>query len=432
MGDYSSKYFSKKKTAKTKIYKFFNLEVVIPRKKKSLDYRTLSLFGMTFRFPRTKRFQSLCEQTEIVQNKIVFSNFVGKGYGCNPKYIAEQIIKEDLDYELVWLVTNPSQERINFPEKIRLVNINSRSAFVELASAKIWIDNSRKNQQIKRGLIKKRGQFYIQTWHGSLGIKKLDADVVQFQNNTSWIELSKRDASLMDFVLINSEFERRVLTKALWFENEVKAYGHPRNDVFFKEAEPIKEKVYKYYGIERSKKLVLYVPSFRDNKDLSWFKINYESVLLSLSKRFGGEWVFVLRLHPRVKMPIPYKDINFVDATNYPDIQELLVASDVAISDYSSCIYDFLLTRRPGFLYAPDIKKYDDMRGFYYPLECTPFPVSQDNSQLIQSIENFNLETFSEKCENFLSEKGCHEDGHASERVVNLIKSLMQPGNNNG
>lgn len=65
---------------------------------------------------------------------------------------------------------------------------------------------------------------------------------------------------------------------------------------------------------------------------------------------------------------------QIVKADAYPDIQELLAAAQVVITDYSSCIFDFLLTVRPGFLFVPDLEHYDQERGFYYKLEETPFP----------------------------------------------------------
>ena len=117
-------------------------------------------------------FQKSLGNTPIVKNKIVFSNYFGKSYGCNPKYIADEIIRQNLPYELVWLVKNPEEHINEFPKEIRLVRYLSPESYKELASAKIWVDNTRKKPYWEQGLIKKKDQVYIQTWHGSLGIKK--------------------------------------------------------------------------------------------------------------------------------------------------------------------------------------------------------------------------------------------------------------------
>ena len=107
-------------------------------------------------------------------------------------------------------------------------------------------------------------------------------------------------------------------------------------------------------------------------------------------------------------------------------MQELLVAADALITDYSSCIYDFLLTRRPGFIYAPDRKKYEAGRGLCYPLSETPFPVAETNEQLIQAIRSFDEVAYRTRVEEFLRGKGSIDDGRASARVADLIESILE------
>ena len=397
--------------------------------------KLVMLFGIPIKIDRTKFYRNLCLKSQIDNNKIVIDNFEGNSYGCNPKYIVEEIIKRKLPYELVWLVKSVSSEfeKGAFPEQVRLVPIYKKDAFVELATAKLWIDNQRKYYFIKRGLIKKNNQRYIQTWHGSLGIKKLDADVTAFndEDNQNWVTGSKYESSIMDYYISNSSFESNVVTKALWFNNCIKEYGHPRNDIFFKsekEQQEIKDKVFQALQIDKNKKVLLYVPSFRDDKKLSCYGLDTSAVANVLKEKFGGDWVIAIRLHPRVKK-YSSKLFSFndkvVDATYYPDIQELLLASDIAITDYSSCIFDFMLSRKPGFIFATDIEQFNTDRGFYYPLESTPFPIATNNYELIKNIENFNYEEYKQKVEEFLKDKGCMEDGHASERVVDLIEKIM-------
>ena len=111
----------------------------------------------------------------VKKNKIVFQAHLGAGYGCNPKYITEEIIRQNLDYELVWLVRTEVFDTSNFPKQVRIVDYNNVfRSLLELATSRMWISNIRFNKFFKKGLIKKRNQIYINTWHGSLGIKKLD------------------------------------------------------------------------------------------------------------------------------------------------------------------------------------------------------------------------------------------------------------------
>ncbi len=395
----------------------------------NIEYKQCCILGFNFKIKRCLVFQKFVNMP-IQKNKIVFANFRGSGYGCNPKYIAEEIIKRRLKYDLVWLINNNVDVK-DMPKEIRLVKFSNKKALKELATAKIWVDNNRKAQHYKKGLRKKQGQIYIQTWHGSLGIKKIDADVKKFNTtkHIDWLENAKRETRDMDFFITNSNFEKDTVAKALWFYNETKNYGHPRNDIFFKDSKNVIEKVKEYYNLESSQKIFLYVPTFRDDWDLSWYTINYASIRKAISSKFGGDWVLMVRLHPNIAKKINFisKDnLDIIDATYYPDIQELLVSADIAMTDYSSCIFDFMLSRKPGFIYATDIKKYNTSRGFYFPLESTPFPVAVNNNELIENIENFDNEKYRREVEKFLEEKGCIEDGHASERVVDLIEEIMK------
>jgi len=398
--------------------------------------KLIMFLGIPIRIDRSKYYKKYCEEISVQNNKIVIDNFNGGSYGCNPKYITEEILKRNLPYEIVWLVKNVKKETNKgaFPPNIKLVGYGTKIALKELAGAKLWINNQRMNYFIKKGLRKKEGQYFIQTWHGSLGIKKLDADVDAFTNEfkQEWVERSKFDSSMWDYLLTNSEFENEIFRRALWFNNEIKQFGHPRNDIFFKNSEKILKKVKDFYEISQEKKILLYVPSFRDDGDIECYKLDYENILDALKNKFGSEWVCISRLHPRAKKfdkdLIPKENERIIDGTFYPDIQELLVSADCAITDYSSCIFDFMLGKKPGFIFATDIEKFNTDRGFYYPLESTPFPVSSNNETLIKNIKNFDNQKYLNEVEEFLKGKGCMEDGHASERTVDLIEEIMGRG----
>ena len=226
----------------------------------SNTHKLLRIFWVNIKIRRRftyKKFKKL----PVNPRKIIFNNFSGDGYGCNPKYIAEEIINRNLPYELGWLISDTVEvENRGITLKIKLVDINSEQAIEELATSKIWIDNQRKIQHIGNGLEKKLEQIYIQTWHGALGIKRLDNDVKAFQINKKWVKKAKYDSQMADYLLSNSEFESEILPRALWFNNEVLKVGHPRNDIFFKDKEElniIKQKVFEKLNISIDKKVLL-------------------------------------------------------------------------------------------------------------------------------------------------------------------------------
>lgn len=361
----------------------------------------------------------------IQKNKIVFSNYMGRAYGCNPKYVADELIKRNAPFDYVWLL-KPEEYYLadEIPSKIRIVDYTSKQALMELATAKYWVDNYHKIYFLKKGLKKDKSQIYIQMWHGSLGIKKLEKNVSSLVCDKDWENAAELNSKITDVWVSNSDFETRVYNEAFWKINEIKLFGHPRNDIFFRDTKEIKNKVFSKLNIDCSKKIVLYAPTFREDYSLEAYNVDFARVKSALEKKFGGEFVFVVRFHPRVKR---YSKVMFpqydyiVDATFYPDIQELLAVSDVLLSDYSSCMFDYMLTKNPVFVYAVDIEKYDNERGFYYSMKDTPFPIAEHNDELINQIENFDYEKYKKEVKTFLDGKGCIDDGHASERVVDFI-----------
>lgn len=392
--------------------------------------KIICILGFTFRFNIRTFFNLKYKNLPIENNKIVFLNFKGKGFGCNPKYIAQEIIRQNLPYKMVWLCKDTSEEAVsNFPSCVKVVNYKKPEALKELATAKIWIDNQRKIYHIKKGLNKKAGQYYIQTWHGSLGIKKIGVDSPLTEIENDWVPYGIEDAKMLDYVLSNSKFEEDVFKRNFWGHGEILQVGHPRNDIFYKDTTELKNKLYESLNISKSKHICLYVPSYRDNYGLYCYGLEYKNLIKILTQKFGGEWVILVRMHPNLvkyaSQIIPHNE-NIIDVSTYSDIQELLVGSDIAISDYSSCIFDFMLTRRPAFIYATDMEDFDNDRGFYYPLKSTPFPVAENNGELMDNIKNFDYSLYKQKVEEFLREKGCMEDGKASERVVELIKKIIE------
>ena len=380
---------------------------------------------INIRFSLQKRYQRKWGDIPIQKNKIIFDNYMGMGYGCNCKYVVEQLLKKPNKYELVWVVKDVASNTNYFPPNIRLVEYMSEEAFMEYATAGIWICNYHLVAYLNKGLQKKEGQIYIQLWHGSFGIKKIEGDCRNLVIDRNWEYLAKKNADLTDFWISNSDFETRIYKRAFWNVKNIKEYGHPRNDIFFTKYDSIIKKVKKELGISFESKMVLYVPTFRDNGQYEGEYLDSEMVVGKLEERFGDNWEFVVRYHPKAEFRENQMKIG-INATNYPDIQELLAAADTVITDYSSCIFDFLLTGRPGFIYTTDSDMYNEIRGLYYPLKENPFMVAENNKQLCENIDRFDEKVYEKRVKQFLNDKGSVEDGHAAERLEGLIKRLVR------
>lgn len=365
----------------------------------------------------------------VDSKKVVFS-CTTRNCTCNPKYLARELARRRPDLDLVWLLDDASYRALHGrPDTGRAVRLWSWAAYREFASAKVMVENA--YQFAARGYPAKRpGQRILNTWHGSLGIKRLDTS---FNAKTG---RGRKNAEIIDAILSNSDFEDDVFAGSpLACVPRVRT-GHPRNDIFFlapSEQAELRSRVRGALGVAEGVRLALFAPTFRDEAFADGTcAYDFAAWQAALEARFGGSWIVALRLHPLdaravaeglVKMPV-----GVLNVTGYEDIQELLVAVDAGITDYSSWIYDYLLGGKPGFLFAPDKAEYDRGHGFYYPLETTPFPVAETNAALCEAIRAFDADRFATDRERFLAEKGCIEDGRSSARAADLVERWLKEG----
>ena len=372
----------------------------------------------------------VCRARPIRRGKVVFTSFHGRGFGAHQKYIVLELLRRGTMAEIVWLSDFPEDARREVPRGVRVASLSPFSAIREMSNAQFWVDSQGLNRLIVWGLAKRTGQTYIQTFHGSLGIKRVGSDIPSDGTVRLWVEIIKRDAEMLDYLVSNSRWESEVVYRSRFFgKGRIMEFGHPRNDVFFMDRSEARRATLARLGVSETEKVVLVAQTWRGGgrKGLDFVIRSHEALKRSCERRFGGSWRVVVRHHPNM---IPFADgfeygPSVVDATSYPDMQDLLVASDALISDYSSCMFDFMLSRRPVFVYAPDIDEYERGRGFYYPMSETPFPVAKTEAGLAENIAAFDEAKYLEGVEAFLKGKGCVEDGHATERVCDLIEKTI-------
>lgn len=357
-----------------------------------------------------------------MRRKIVFSNFDGKGYGDNPKYIAEEIINRKLAYDLVWIVDAVETNR--FPTGIRQVKKGALRELYELVTASVWIDNVRKMRYVR----KRRGQLYIQTWHGSIAFKRIEKDIERILE-PGYVASAKRDSKMADLLISNSSFCTRMYRRAFWYEGKILECGCPRNDLLVNGDENVKATVREHFGVG-DRKVVLYAPTFRDNKDMRACQMDYAALEQALQERFGSQWCVLIRFHPAVAREsdsIRYSP-NVINASDYPDMQELLLASDVLITDYSSSAFDYALMARPVFLYATDVSSYAGARNFYFDYFDLPFAVCESIDQLRGAIRGYNEQAFHEKLSKLWKDVDIKERGTASKDIVAFIEAKTAEG----
>ena len=353
------------------------------------------------------------------RKKVVFSNFNGGGYGDNPKFIAQEFLKRNLGWKLYWV----SASNYDLPQGLTPVRPNTISFARHMATAGTWIDDTRKLYYFK----KRPGQFYIQTWHGGLGLKKVEKDCEEALSK-EYVAYAKIDSKNMDLLLACCRWESESYREAFWYDGPILEKGIPKNDIYFADPAPYIRTVHQHFGLPEGTKLALYAPTYRDSRKTDMYNLDYSQLLSTLEKRFGGSWAVLVRMHPNVSYkdyPLTYTD-RILNASPYENMQELLVASDIIISDYSGCAFDFPMIGKPGFLYAEDYEEMKRTKDYYFQLEELPFTLALTNEQLMEQIEHFDEKDYQKRCKEFCDMLGFYDDGHASKAVVDLILEKMK------
>ena len=359
----------------------------------------------------------------IDSSKIVVSNFYGRGYGDNPKYITEKLLSSPYKLRIIWLIKTP-YEKSTLPEGVEACQIDTIMSIYHLMTAKIWIDNCRKHF-IK---FKRKKQYYIQTWHG-FALKRIEKDAAD-KLSKDYVKSAIRDSKNIDYIISCSSFMSKLYRSSFWYDGSILEFGAPRNDILLKPDESLIHKVHNYFGIDSNKHIILYAPTFRADKNMRAYNIDYIRLIRSCEKRFGVTFIVIAKLHPNIASQSKALPCNslIIDGTHYPDMQELMCASDVIVTDYSSVMFDFSIANKPCFQYAVDIEDYKNDRNFYFPLDQLPFPLASNNDELEHCVLNFDSVEYENKLNNFYNSNGLNRTGNASERCADLILSLTGKG----
>lgn len=355
----------------------------------------------------------------INNRKIVVCNFYGNGYGDNPKYIVEELLKMKKSLDIVWLVSGKGEYK--FPKGIRTVKIFSIRSIYEFMTAKIWIDNCRK--YFFYNLFKKKDTVYIQTWHGGIGIKRSEKEAEAHLAN-SYVWSAKHDSKMIDYFLSGSKWLSDYIKINFWYNGKIEENGLPRNDKLINESKLLKEKVFDFYKLNSNVKIVLYAPTFRKGNTKAEF-MDFSILKSALNKKFNKEWIIFLRLHPNIKelkVDLPEYVIN---TSFYEDAQELLCAADILMTDYSGIMFDMILLDKPVFIYANDIREYKRDRNFKFDFKDLPFSYAENDLELIENIEKFNEEIFLKDLKKLKEKLVFYENGTASIKVAAKILEIM-------
>lgn len=367
-----------------------------------------------------------------LQNKVVATNFRGRKYADNPRYIVEKINELYPAIKVVWI--RNGAYNYNVGKEMKCVSRNSVIRYVyEYATAKVWIDS----HIMRKHLRKRKGQICIQTWHGGLGIKKIEMDMENVTLSGTELKELQYTCELADVFLSNSDFLSGIYRNAFKYLGPILKCGFPRNDHMLDDNSSYKKQVRRDLSIAEESRLLLYAPTFRDNfserekVDLTPYAIDFNMLLNTLEEKWGGKWKILVKWHPVMQNyvnPANYESECVKDVTSYADMQKLIKGVDVLISDYSSCLFDAAFSGIPSFVFATDFEKYKAGRGTYFEMDELPFPYAQSNECLRRNVLEYDKAAFERKWKDFAQKQGLTETGIAAEIVSVKINDFIKNG----
>lgn len=363
----------------------------------------------------------------VKKNRVFIINNLSHKFAGNPKYVADHLMAHYGDkLEIVLSLKQPENYEQLRQRGFKLVKFNSLQYFIKAMTSRVFLTNSGGYSYLPM----KKKQYVINTWHGGGAYKKCGTDM--YSNSRTFradlkLQAKQTGAFTSTCTRFTEEFSRAlIIPREVFWE-----IGMPRNDILIHPDAELRRQVRESIGLKEDEKLILFAPTYRkvdDNYFRDSIAISYGvdsgRVVRAMEQRFGGKWRFAVRYHPNVVNRQDMRDENVLDLTDYEDMQELLLAADAMINDFSSSMWDYLLTGKPSFLFAVDLDHYVATTEVYTPVAQWPFPQAVDNDQLEKNILEFSEEKYAEDCKAHYAALGGCETGEATKLVCRRICQL--------
>ncbi|MDO5376211.1 MAG: teichoic acid glycerol-phosphate transferase TarF [Staphylococcus rostri] len=366
--------------------------------------------------------------SQNINKKLVyFESFHGKQYSDNPRALYEYL-KRHTDYELVWGVKKGHEsvfEQYGVPYVVRF----SIKWFLTMPRAKYWMINTR----LPQWFYKSPKTIYLQTWHGT-PLKRLGLDIEDVQmpgtNTEQYRQNIINESKRWDYLISPNRYSTDKFESAFQVErSKMIETGYPRNDKLVNEQNNAAyiQRIKDDLNIPADKKVIMYAPTWRDDKFIQQgtYELNLNFDIEKFREQLSDDYVILLRMHYLVVTRIQENDRFVIDVSDYKDIAELYLISDILITDYSSVMFDFGVLKRPQIFYAYDLEDYDSrLRGFYMDYKNNlPGPIVENEEDLIRLLKKGDtLKTdYQQKLEQFYQTYCVLETGDASKKVIDSV-----------
>ena len=351
----------------------------------------------------------------LKEKTILFISFGGKQYSDSPKAIYEEILKCNNDFNLIWGFNTP--ENYNNISTCKKIKKPSLKYIYYFCTSKYIVDNT----FIDTYLPVRKKQVLINTWHGGGWFKKVGLT----DNNTTEYDKFYFDYQCRKYkyFLASSEyFVDTVLHPSFNYQGEILRIGMPRNAIFFQENSELRATIRSQFKADDNTMLVLYAPTFRSYPIESNLELDLHRLERCIADKFDKKVVILFRAHHLIdKFPIDYTSI--INVTEYPDMQHLLLACDILVSDYSSCMWDAAIQDKLVIVYAPDAQHYIDNRGFFLDIREWPFLLAFNNKELDEVIQSYDRDVYVNKLHNLIEDSKSYECAGSAIAIRDLIMS---------
>lgn len=367
-----------------------------------------------------KLLPSLCFKTFCIlpvrKDIAVFESYRGESFSGNPKYILLEIQKRK-SIRCIAFVNNPTVYQNDY-QNIRFVKRLSVEYIYWLARAKYVVNNVNYPDFLQ----KREGTYHVQTMHGT-PLKLMGSDLISKtnyaykQNLLGLFNRSKR----WDLLVSPNQYTTEIFTRVFRYRGDVLECGYPRNDILVNNVnnDVMKSEMKAKLGLDADKKVILFAPTWRESSSNVDIESSLNIDFQALKDELSHEYVVILRLHHLVSDNLDVSDYEgfIYDLSDYPDSQELLIATDLLVTDYSSIMFDYLNYKKTLVLYLHDYDEYMEDRGAYFDIrKSSPGKIAYNFEELLKILATPDLNL---DCNQEVYDKFCHaETGTASKQVV--------------
>lgn len=323
-----------------------------------------------------------------------------------------------------WVATG----RDGFPPDIEVIGRHTPEHFRRLVSTDFLFTND----IVSRHYVSGRRVRYVQCWHGTpLKAIGFDDDRGGYPGARAHARRTRRDITRWDYLVSPAPIITPIFRSAFRFDGPVLETGSPRNDLLHDPDGSARRAARQSLGLRGDKRVVLYAPTWRDDDTTDSGRLR-QSVMPDWQRIASAlpDVVFLFRAHKNVLAAAPRLP-GIIDVGSVADIAELYLAADALISDYSSAVFDFAVTRKPMYLYVPDLEHYrGSLRRLYFTYEeWAPGPISSTTDELIGHLREpaLALHGTRERYDQFIATFCPFDDGHAAERVLHAV-GLLEGG----